>query len=53
MPEDKKIDKDKLPRPEKEERKHQNQEEFDDKSKAVKHNKPKKTNYIIKDLPIY
>jgi len=54
MPADKKIDTDKLPRPEKEDRQHQNQEEFDDKNKVVKERtKSKKVNYVIRDLPIY
>lgn len=54
MPADKKIDREKLPHPDKEDKRHQNQEEFDDKNKEVKQRmKPKKVNYIVKDLPIY
>lgn len=54
MPADKKIDREKLPHPDREDKRHQNQEEFDDKNKEVKQRmKPKKVNYIVKDLPIY
>lgn len=54
MPADKKIDKDKLPRPEKEDKRHQSQEEFDDVNKVQKEKKgSKKVNYVVKDLPIY
>jgi len=54
MPADKKINRDKLPHPEKEDKKGQNQEEFDDKNKVIKERmKSKKVNYVIKDLPIY
>ena len=54
MPADKKIDKDRLPHPEKEDKRHHNQEEFDDKSKQQREkSKAKKINYVVKDLPIY
>ena len=54
MPADKKINKDKLPHPEKEDRKHQSQEEFDDRGKQMREkSKTKKINYVVKDLPIY
>lgn len=54
MPADKKIKKDKLPLPEKEDKRHQSQEEFDDVNKVKKEKmKPKKVNYVVKDLPIY
>lgn len=54
MPADKKINKENLPHPQKEDKRHQNQEEFDDKNKVQKERmKPKKVNYVVKDLPIY
>jgi hypothetical protein len=54
MPADKKINREKLPHPEKTDKKHRGQEEFDDKNKDVKERtKTRKINYIIKDLPIY
>lgn len=54
MPAEKKINPDKLPHPEKEDKRNKSQEEFDDKNKIVREKmKPKKVNYVIKDLPIY
>jgi hypothetical protein len=54
MPADKKINKNNLPHPEKQDRKHKAQEEFDDKNKVIKERtNSKKVNYVIKDLPIY
>jgi hypothetical protein len=54
MPADKKISRDKLPHPEKDDKKNQSQEEFDDKNQQLKERmKPKKVNYVVKDLPIY
>ncbi len=53
MSADKKIKKEKLPEPVKEDNRHRSQEEFDDKSRAIRDRKAKKVNYIVKDLPIY
>jgi hypothetical protein len=54
MPADKKIDRGKLPEPEKEDKKQKAQAEYDDRSKMEKQKtKPRKVNYVIKDLPIY
>jgi len=54
MPADKKIKKEKLPHPVKEDTKHQSQEEFDERNKDVKQKMaPKKANYGARDLPIY
>ena len=54
MPADKKINRDNLPKPEKTDKRYQSQEEFDDRNKVEKQKaKPKKVNYVIKDLPIY
>ena len=54
MSADKKINKDKLPHPDKQDTRHQNQEEFDDKNRVQKEKmKPKKVNYVVKDLPFY
>jgi hypothetical protein len=53
MSADKKINKEKLPEPTKEDKRTRHQEEFDDKSRDLKHRKSKKVNYIVKDLPIY
>lgn len=54
MPADKKIKKDKLPEPEKENKKQRYQEEFDDKSKGIKEKmKSKNVKYVVRDLPIY
>ncbi|HUQ66993.1 MAG TPA: hypothetical protein VM101_12610 [Flavitalea sp.] len=51
---DKKIDRNKLPHPEKTNKEHKSQEEFDDKAKAERDSKKgKKVNHIAKDLPIY
>lgn len=54
MPADKKIERDKLPHPEKSDKKNKSQEEFDDKAKEEKQKaKHRKVNYVVKDLPIY
>lgn len=55
MPADKKIKPEKLPRPPDKPDKFRNQEEFDDKSRDEKARlaKPRRINYVIKDLPIY
>ena len=54
MAADKKIEREKLPHPEKSEKKHKSQEEYDDKRKREREQmKSKKVNYIVKDLPIY
>ncbi len=54
MSADKKINREKLPHPVKEDTRNRSQEEFDDKSKKAKQkNKAGRVNYIIKDLPIY
>ncbi len=54
MPADKKINRDKLPQPEKQDKRHQSQEEYDDKNKVIKErSKPRKVSYVVKDLPIY
>jgi hypothetical protein len=54
MPADKKIERDKLPHPEKNDKKHKSQEEFDQKTKIEKERtKARKVNYVVKDLPIY
>lgn len=54
MPADKKINREKLPHPEKTDKKQQNQEEFDDKNKVIKERmKNDKVNYVTKDPPIY
>ena len=51
---DKKIDRNKLPHPEKNDRKNKSQEEYDDKTKAERDPvKSKKVNYVVKDLLIY
>jgi hypothetical protein len=54
MAADKKIEREKLPHPEKNEKKNKNQEEFDEKRKKEReHIKNRKVNYVVKDLPIY
>ena len=54
MSADKKIQKDKLPHPAKENTRHKAQEEFDDKGRNAKgEKKVKRVNYVVKDLPIY
>ena len=54
MAADKKIERDKLPHPEKNDKKNKSQEEFDEKAKSDKDKtKSKKVNYVVKDLPIY
>ena len=54
MSADKTIKREKLPHPVKEENSYRNQEEFDDKNRIVKERlRPKKVNYVVKDLPIY
>jgi hypothetical protein len=54
MPADKKIDRDKLPEPEKQNKKQKTQDEYDDRSKMQREKlKAKRVNYVIKDLPIY
>lgn len=54
MAADKKIARDKLPHPEKNEKKNKSQEEFDEKGKTEKEKmKSRKVNYVVKDLPIY
>jgi len=54
MPADKKIEHEKLPHPEKAEKRHKSQEEFDEKRKLEKEKiKARKVNYVVKDLPIY
>ncbi len=54
MATDKKIDRDKLPHPEKHDKKNKSQEEFDDKAKTEREKmKSRKVNYVVKDLPIY
>ncbi|MBO9572528.1 MAG: hypothetical protein J7497_10025 [Chitinophagaceae bacterium] len=53
MTPDKKINKEKLPRPEKEDTRHKTQEEFDDRSRQAKDKKIRRVNYVVKDLPIY
>jgi len=51
---DKKIDRDKLPHPEKNDKKNKSQDEYDDKAKTERETgKSKKVNYVVKDLPIY
>jgi hypothetical protein len=54
MAAEKKTDKDKLPRPEKEEKKNTSADETRDRAKEQKlTSKNRRVNYIIKDLPIY
>ena len=53
MAADKKIERDRLPHPEKEDKKNKSQEEFDQKSKTDKDKQNRKVNYVVKDLPIY
>ena len=54
MAADKKIERDKLPHPEKKDKNNKSQEEIDDKRKNERElRKSKKVNYVIKDLPIY
>jgi hypothetical protein len=54
MAADKKIEREKLPHPEKNDKKHKSQEEYDEKKKNEKEQiKNRKVNYIVKDLPIY
>ena len=54
MAADKKIDHDKLPQPEKNNRKNKSQEEFDGKARTDREKmKKRKVNYVVKDLPIY
>ena len=54
MAADKKIERDKLPQPEKNERKNKSQEEFDEKTRTDREKmKKRKVNYVVKDLPIY
>jgi hypothetical protein len=54
MPADKQINRDKLPEPEKENKKQRHQEEFDDKSKEIKEKmKSRNVKYVVRDLPIY
>jgi hypothetical protein len=53
MAAEKKTDKDKLPRPEKEEKKNTSPDETRDRVKEQKLTKNRRVNYIIKDLPIY
>jgi hypothetical protein len=54
MSADKKIQRDKLPHPEKDDKMNKSQEEFDNKAKDDKGRaKPKKVNWVVKDLPIY
>ena len=53
MSADKKINKEKLPEPVKENNRNKHQEEYDDKSRLIKERKMKKVNHIVKDLPIY
>jgi hypothetical protein len=51
---DKKIDRSKLPHPERTNKSDKSQEEFDDKGKIQRDaKKTKKVNYVVKDLPIY
>jgi len=51
---DKKIERGKLPHPEKEDKKNKSQEEYDEKSRTDKEKmKSRKVNYVVKDLPIY
>jgi len=54
MAADKKIERDKLPQPEKNNRKNKSQEEFDEKARTDREKmKKRKVNYVVKDLPIY
>jgi hypothetical protein len=54
MAADKKIERDRLPHPEKEDKKNKSQEEFDEKARTDKEkSKNRKVNYVVKDLPIY
>jgi hypothetical protein len=54
MAADKKIDREKLPHPEKNDKKNKSQDEYDDKRNLErKHMKNRKVNYVVKDLPIY
>ena len=54
MAADKKIERDKLPHPEKHDRKNKSQEEFDEKRKKEREKMKSRTvNYVVKDLPIY
>jgi hypothetical protein len=54
MAADKKIERDRLPHPEKPDKKNKSQEEFDEKSRTDKEkSKNRKVNYVVKDLPIY
>jgi hypothetical protein len=54
MAADKKIEREKLPHPEKSDKKNKSQEEFDEKRKTEREQmKSRKVNYVVKDLPIY
>jgi hypothetical protein len=54
MAADKKIERDKLPHPERNDKKGKSQEEYDDKKKNEREQmKSRKVNYVVKDLPIY
>lgn len=54
MAADKKIERKKLPHPEKGDKKNKSQEEYDDKRKNEREQmKNRKVNYVVKDLPIY
>lgn len=54
MSADKKIDRNKLPHPEKADSQNKSQEEFDDKRKQERERiKARKVDYVVKDLPIY
>jgi hypothetical protein len=55
MPADKKINRSTSPRPEKEDRKHTNQQDYQQKMKNDDREigKPRRVTYVIKDLPIY
>jgi hypothetical protein len=54
MSADKKIEREKLPQPEKNDKQNKSQEEFDVKTKNRQDKmKSRRVNYVVKDLPIY
>jgi hypothetical protein len=54
MAADKKIEREKLPHPEKNDKKHKSQDEYDEKKKNEKEQmRNRRVNYVVKDLPIY
>lgn len=54
MAADKKIEREKLPHPEKNDKKNKSQEEYDEKRKNEReHMRKRRVNYVVKDLPIY